>query len=167
MRKLLIAVTAGMLLLASALSVSAESAAKAKKGPGGPNPSCTQAQTTSGSEQEKEQPESKTQDVENQQGTQEGQTRDIQGEHHDTGRAASSNDAKDGEKEVKDDSSAEADQPQQNAAPKSTKPGDSNLQEDDQCGDQSAATAGGHDKPLKKGHDTTPSGAADSNRNDD
>jgi len=164
MRKLLIAVTAGMLLLASALSVSAESAAKAKKGPGGPDPNCTQAQTTSGPEQEKEQPESKTQEVENQQGTQEGQTGATDGEHHETGSAASSNDAKDGSKEAKDDSTAEVDQPEQNA-PKSTKPGDSNLQEDDQCGDQSSGTS--HGQALKKGHDTTPSGATDSNRNDD
>lgn len=148
MRKHLIAITAGMLLLASAVTVSAESAAKAKKGPGGPDPTCTQSQTTSGPEQEKEQPESKTQDVENQQGTQEGQTGDTEGN-----------------KEVKDDSSAEADQPQQNSAPKSAKPGDSNLQEDDQCGDQSAGKS--HGQTLKKGHDTTPSGAADSNRNDD
>ena len=78
-----------------------------------------------------------TQDVESQQGTQEGQSGDAKGENHDTRPAASSNEVNDGEKEVKDDGTAAGDQPQQNAGPASTEPGDSNLQEDNQCGDQS------------------------------
>jgi hypothetical protein len=164
MRKLLIGLATGMLLLASAVSASAVTAAKAKTLPGGPDPSCTQTQTTSGPEQEKEQPESKTQDVENQQGTQEGQSGDAKGEHQDTGAAASSNDANDGEKEVKDDSTAAGDQTEQNG-PASTEPGDSNLQEDAQCGDQSAGQA--HGKALKKGHGSTSSGGAQSGRSND
>jgi hypothetical protein len=165
MHKLLVAIAAGMLLLASAVSASALSGAKAQTAPGGPGPSCTQTQTTSGPEQEKEQPESKTQDVESQQGTQEGQSGDAKGENHDTGPAASSNEVNDGEKEVKDDGTAAGDQPQQNAGPASTKPRDSNLQEDNRCGDASAGQA--HGQALKTGHGSTSSGAADSNRNDD
>lgn len=164
MRKLLIAIAAGMLLLASAVSASAIAGAKTKTGPGGPDPTCTQTQTTSGPEQEKEEPESKTQDIENHQGTQEGQSGDAKGENHDTGPAASSNDVNDGEKEVKDDSTAAGDQPQQNAGTASTEPGDSNLQEDNQCGDQSAGQA--HGQRMKKAHRSTSAGAADSNRND-
>lgn len=124
MRKLLIAIATGGLLLASVVTASAQSSAKSKTNPTQPAVTCTPAASTTGSQEKKE-----TDGQNNQQGTQEGQTGNFEGDHQDTGAAASSNDKNDGEKETED--APAGTQPKVTAG---TKTSEGDLQEEGQCG---------------------------------